>query len=279
MAVDLSDHVITVGRAQNETGTDDFYMARINGINGALMWDMRIDGADGIDDTAWDVEIAPDGNPVATGVVFNSDGTASTLTAKVSVSDGSVLWSRTIPGAVHAQGRMGWIGIDAAGDCIVANRIWESATSYDVTLVKFDGSTGATIWSTRYNGAASGSDDPRGMTLDAAGNAIVCGVSMADYMIVGFDGATGSVLWEASYDGPPGWYDSATQVEVGPGGEVVVSGFSDGTGSSWDMATVCLDGQTGTEQWVMRFNGADSMTDEAFAVAFGSDGDLFVGGY
>ncbi|MBD3335491.1 MAG: hypothetical protein GF355_08230, partial [Candidatus Eisenbacteria bacterium] len=100
-----------------------------------------------------------------------------------------------------------------------------------------------------------------------------------DYMILKFAEDTGELIWSAGYDGPPGWYDAATCIAEGPNGEVIVSGYSDGTGTSWDLATVAFDPILGKQLWVERFDAGDSQTDEAKDLAVSSQGDLYVVGY
>ena len=92
-------------------------------------------------------------------------------------------------------------------------------------------------------------------------------------------GVDGAEDWVATYAGPQGWYDVANCVALGDGGEVLVSGFSDGTGTSWDVATLGLDPETGATNWSVRWDGADHLTDEAEDVALAPDGTLYVSGY
>jgi hypothetical protein len=121
------------------------------------------------------------------------------------------------------------------------------------------------------------------MVLTTTGDLVVAGVQDTwwnyNFMTIRFSGATGAVLWQApAYNGPPGWYDVATAVCEGPGGLIITTGLSDGTGTSWDIATVGYDGATGQQQWVLRQDGPSSQSDEPRAVTAGG-GRVFVTGY
>jgi hypothetical protein len=230
------------------------------------------------DDIGWSIVVGPDNHPVATGISINADDTANFWTTKYDRVDGSIIWHHTIPGAVNNQTRAGWLAVLENGDVIMINRTWSPATNYDIVLHRYAAADGAIVWEEQYNGPAAGSDDPRHMIRDVAGNIIVVGVTNGDYMVVKFSQDTGDTLWTAAYDGPPGWYDVATCAVVGPNGEIIVSGYSNGTASGWDVTTLGFDPDSGEQSWFLRHDGS-GQTDEARAMAVSPFGDLYVTGY
>lgn len=257
---------------------DDILAMKLDSVDGEILWLQTLGGDDHLNDRAWDVAVDADGDAVLSGISQNADDSASWLTIKLDGEYGGEIWSRREDGALNNETRACWLGLDEAGNAIMATRNWVSGESFNAVLTKFAAADGATIWASEYNGPASGSDDPRSMILDSGANPILVGVSGGDYMTLRFDGASGDLVWSATYDGPPGWYDLANAAAVGPAGEIIVTGFSDGSGSSWDVATVAYDADSGDEQWVLRFDGVSSQTDEARALAVG-EGMLFVAGY
>ncbi len=258
---------------------DEFATVKLYHEDGAILWKSFDGGADFRDDRAWAVAVGPDDHPVVTGVSINADETASFLTIKYDKDSGDEIWRRRVNGAVNDQSRSGWIGCDAAGNVVMANRTWRPGVSYDVVLQKYAAADGDSIWGQQYDGPSHTADDLRAMILDPLGNPLVAGISAGDYMALKFDGASGDLIWRGSYDGPPGGYDLANCVAVGPAGNVLVSGFSTGDAVDWDVATVAFDPDSGTVEWSLRFDGDDQMTDEGRVLAIGPDGDVFVAGY
>jgi hypothetical protein len=99
-----------------------------------------------------------------------------------------------------------------------------------------------------------------------------------NFATVAYDAMTGTELWEATYDGTGG-IDRAVDVVVSSDGtQVFVTGYSDGGTLYADMATIAYDAQTGTQEWVARFDRNGS-ADFPVALAVAPDGAaLFVAG-
>ncbi len=253
---------------------------KLAGADGKILWLDFSGGADRLDDVAWSIAVGPDGHPVTTGVVQHADGGASFLTIKRDAADGSQLWERQSPGAVAASGRSGWVAVDAAGDVIMANRVWSAASSYDVFAQKYSGGEGEILWTRQYHSGGNRADDLRAMRLAADGAIVIAGRSHYDYLALKLRGTDGQVAWAATYDGPPGWYDEASCIAFGPAGEVIVSGFSDGgVASGWDIAIVGYDSDSGQRLWSTRYDGPDHGAEEAAALAVSPQRDLYVAGY
>jgi len=280
IAVDCSGNAFVTGRQYNLIEADDILTMKLAGGDGEVLWDVLTGGPQRLADRGWSIVVGSDGNPVVTGVFSTLSDPADYCTIKFDSTDGSVIWSRTVPGAVnHIDREAGWLGVCGNDDIIMANRTWESGTSYDVVLHRYAAADGDTLWKSRYNSGGTTSDDPSHMTLDGAGNPLVAGVTSGDYMALKFDAATGDLLWDQSYEGPAGGYDAAAFVIESPGGEVVVTGFSDGSGTSWDVATVGFHPVTGAFLWDERFDPGDGRADEGKALAVSNAGDLYVAGY
>ncbi len=249
------------------------------GGDGDLEWMKIFGGAAGGDDVAWSIVVGDDGDPVVTGMFANADGSANFYTRKLASSNGATVWERELPGAVNNITEAGWLAVMDNDDIVMCNRTWTSTTSYDVVLHRYAASNGATVWDIQHGSGGTNADDPRHMIRDADGNLLVAGVTSGDYMVLEFDHTDGEVIWSATYDGPPGWYDVANCVAIGPHGNVIATGFSDGTGTGWDLATLALDADTGDELWVRRYDAGDDQSDEGFAMAASTQGDLYVAGY
>src|SRR5207248_2857485 len=98
-----------------------------------------------------------------------------------------------------------------------------------------------------------------------------------DYATVGYSGA-GVPLWTNRYDGQPSGNDFANAVAVDASGNVFVTGFSAGSGSSYDYATIKYSG-LGVPLWTNRYNGPTRGDARASAVAVDASGNVVVTGY
>jgi len=278
MALDSAGNAFITGRAWVTDREDEFATFRIDNATGNIDWDETEGGIDHLDDRGLDIAVGPDDNPVAVGMLLNADSTADFMVVKYDGVTGGIEWANHDIEQVNDASGDGWVAVDDAGDVITCCKTWGGSTSYDLSLVKYDGTFGTVIWSEVYSNGTS-ADDPADMILDDAGNPIVVGVTAGDFMTVKFDGATGDFLWLSIYAGPQGWYDVATCVTVRADGEILVSGFSDGTGTSWDVATLGLEPGFGESNWSVRYDGDDSLTDEAKDIFMTDQGVLLVTGY
>lgn len=284
MAGDAAGDVYIAGRVSVAGQGVQMLAMKLDGGNGTIDWMEIRGGAAGADDIAWDVVVGPDGNPVFSGHTIEAGNVARCLTRKLAAATGAMVWEAVTTGALaDIVSRSAWLAVGQDGDILMAQRGYSTTNGYDILTARYDEADGHAVWSARYDGPTHGGDDPRAMVLTTTGDLVVAGVQDTwwnyNFMTIRFSGATGAVLWQApAYNGPPGWYDVATAVCEGPGGLIITTGLSDGTGTSWDIATVGYDGATGQQQWVLRQDGPSSQSDEPRAVTAGG-GRVFVTGY
>src|SRR3989442_193992 len=83
------------------------------------------------------------------------------------------------------------------------------------------------------------------------------------------------------YNGPGNSIDVARALGGSPDGATVfVTGYRWGSNSCDEYATVAYDASTGTQLWVMRYNGPGNRMDVARALGVSPDGaTVFVTGY
>jgi uncharacterized delta-60 repeat protein len=164
------------------------------------------------------------------------------------------------------------IARDLSGNLYVTGYSDSSVTGNDIVTMKFT-SGGTRLWASRYSGSAQGDDRPSKIIVDSSGNTYVCGYSQGsgsgyDYVTIKYN--TGGVQqWVARYDGQAGGNDYATAIARDGQGNIYVTGYSAGSGTGYDYATVKYS-PAGSEQQVFRHNGSGNGDD--FAVAIGIDG-------
>jgi DNA-binding beta-propeller fold protein YncE len=142
------------------------------------------------------------------------------------------------------------------------------------------------LWATRYDGPGNGWDEAFSEAVSPDRTRVfVTGISTGtnsgfDYSTVAYSAATGAQLWASRYNGPGNGDDYAQSVAVSPDGtRVFVTGYSMGTSSGSDYATVAYSAGTGAQLWVKRYNGLANSHDYAYSVAVSPDGTrVFVTG-
>jgi uncharacterized delta-60 repeat protein len=172
------------------------------------------------------------------------------------------------------------IALDANGNCVVTGLSYAADTMGDIVTIKYN-SMGDTVWVRRYNGPGDNWDHAYTMAVDAPGNVYVAGKSFTDsvdydYTVLKYN-AAGVLQWNAHYDGPAHSEDVAIAIAVDDNGNVYVSGYSLGSGTFYDYATIKYD-SAGAELWVRRFNGAGNTKDVAADLAIDKDGNVYVAG-
>src|SRR3972149_5627432 len=147
---------------------------------------------------------------------------------------------------------------------------------------------GTEEWIARYdappgNCLGCNYDYPIAIGVDGNGNGYVTGyvamnnsgyTTTVDYATVKYD-ASGNQVWVARYNGPGNKQDKPTALAVDGNGNVYVTGWSYGSFSDVDYATIKYD-TNGNQLWVARYNYY--YQDEAYALAVDAAGNVYVTG-
>jgi len=252
-------------------------------------WAARYQGPGSGTDSPTAIGIDAEGNTIVTGASRSGGfATEDYTTIKYSPS-GDTLWVRRLDGTGGGTDQANGLVVDSEGNIIVTGASWSSGSAYDYLTVKYS-PEGDTIWTRRYNGPRNGGDVAHAIVVDNAGNVYVTGESegsigthgiFEDYATVKYS-QDGDLLWTARYNGPAGDYDAAVALTVDASGFVYVTGASDGGSSGsgmpyLDYATIKYD-SLGFVQWLQRYNGPGSGSDEAAAIATDSLGRVYVTG-
>ncbi|MCP4544976.1 MAG: PQQ-binding-like beta-propeller repeat protein [bacterium] len=278
LVVAADDEIYIAGRGFNDPHGEDMIIIRLNGQTGDVVWDRFIGGNGELEDRAWSITLATDGNPVVTGVTSNSVSSADFLTVKLDADDGGTIWSVSKLGAYLDTIDYGWLIPCANGDVIMANNYWRSGQGYNIILERYAGADGSQVWTSEFDSPDSASDRIVQMIADETGNPVVVGVSDGDILTARFNAVNGDLFWTAVFDGPVGWYDSAKCVTLGRKGSIVTGGYVNGGDTSWDAIVIGYSLEDGTELWHHVYDGADSQSDEIRGLSY-ADGHLYPVGY
>jgi len=149
----------------------------------------------------------------------------------------------------------------------------ESAAGHvprDLFTVAHDAETGDELWTALFDTPASWEELPAGLAVTGdrvfvAGTGYWGAETRYDYTVVAYDAATGEELWVARYDGPAHLDDQANAIAV-EGDTVYLTGWSNGVGTSGDVATVAIEAATGEVRWVGRYDHPHHDVDRGAAV-------------
>lgn len=137
-------------------------------------------------------------------------------------------------------------------------------------------------WVVRFNGPGNADDTAYDMALDPYGNVYIAGssyddVSSYDYVTIKYD-SDGTELWVRYYNGPAGSWDEAYAIALDDSCNVYVTGWSYGTTTSCDYATIKYDSE-GNQLWVARYDGPDSDIDAGIDIEVDKGYSVYVTGY
>jgi len=138
-----------------------------------------------------------------------------------------------------------------------------------------------TAWVRRYNGPAYGGDVANAIAVDGSGNVYVTGRSEGsgtdyDYATIKYY-PDGDTAWVRRYNGPGDSSDYASDIAADGSGNIYVTGLSEGSGTSYDYATIKYYAN-GDTAWLRRYNGTGNLDDGALAIAADGSGNVYVTG-
>jgi hypothetical protein len=280
LAVDSSGNVYVTGRSYG-SGTDRDYATLKYDPAGNQLWVRRYNGPGNLDDWATALAVDGSGNVYVTGESVDSSGIFYDYATLKYDPVGNQLWVRRYDGPGNAWEYASAIAVDGSGNVYVTGASDGSGTYYDYATLKYD-PNGTQLWVRRYNGPGNLDDLAYALAVDSPGNVYVTGRSGGsgtsdDYATLKYDLA-GNQLWVRSYNGPGNLDDWAYAIAVDGSGNVYVTGWSYGSGTSDDYATLKYD-PAGNQLWEKRYDGPGNSTDMAWAIAVDSSGNVYVTGH
>ena len=279
VALDNSNNVIVTGGSAGSGGDSDYATIKYSSV-GLPLWTNRYNGPGNDLDVATAVAVDGSNNVVVTGYSTGSEGYFDFATIKYS-SAGLPLWTNRYHGPWEGFDSAKAVVVDGSNNVIVTGSSSSSSHFPDCVTIKYS-STGAPLWTNRYNGPGNESDSPYAVAVDGSNCVIVVGYSIssgtsADYATVKYS-SEGLPLWTNLYNGPGYATDIGTAVAVDGSNSVIVAGFSIGTGNSFDYATIKYS-SVGVPLWTNRYNGPTGGNDYAMALAVDGNNDVIVTGH
>ena len=144
-------------------------------------------------------------------------------------------------------------------------------------------SEGAERWVYSYNGPGNENDEAFSIVHGGDGNVYVAGKSndSSDVFTVISLTSSGNFRWIYKYDEDTllnSTGNEANSIIYGNDGNIYVAGKNSFRRTGADFTVVSLT-SGGTERWRYRYNGPDSLSDEALSLIYGEDGNIYSTGY
>jgi uncharacterized delta-60 repeat protein len=180
--------------------------------------------------------------------------------------NGNQVWVRTYDNGFYDEGVK--MLIDANQNVIITGvSSGSSFQSRDIITMMYDPS-GNMVWQHIWGAPLVNNynDTPVDISLDGTGNIYVCGYSYytntsnSDYILLKYD-QNGNFLWDQNYDSPFNNSEIAQDFVVDSAGNAYMTGYSIGSGTQWDYATVKFN-SNGQQIWAQR---QDSTTRNDYA--------------
>ena len=286
IAVDNQGNVYVTGYSSGSSSWSDYTTIKYN-TNGDTIWVRRYNGSFNSTDEASAIAVDNQGNVYVTGKSYGPGYWYDYVTIKYN-SSGDTSWVRRYTYAGNNNDEARAIAVDNNGNVYVTGQSMQPGAydGGDCATIKYN-SNGDTVWVRRYNGTASDWDEGKDIAVDNYGNVYVTGVtsvpgqyySLQNYLTIKYN-STGTQQWIQKYNQPDSTscYNIASAIALDASGNIYVTGLSGTENNGNDYATVKYT-PTGTQQWVVRYDGPGHSDDDATAMTIDLAGNVYVTGY
>lgn len=274
LVVDGNGDLIVTGlsRGGSSSSTEDYTTIKYSNA-GAALWTNRYNGPGNNEDRPSAIAVDNGNNVFVTGYSYSGSGNASADYATIKYSsDGMPLWTNRYNGVGNSSDLPMAIVVDSGGNVLLTG-----SSSGGYPTIKYS-NEGVLLWTNRYEGTVA-----YAIAVGGDGNVLVTGyvfggtVNSIDYLTMAYSN-DGTPLWTNRYNGPGDGEDYARAITVDANNNVFVTGYSAGSGSGSDYATIKYSGD-GVPLSTNRFNGIGNSTDQAVAITLDTSGNVFVTGY
>ena len=187
-------------------------------------------------------------------------------------------WVQRFNGPGNADDYATSMVVDGSGNVYITGASYAAGTGTNYATVKYN-SSGVQQWVSIYNGTGNDDDVAYAITIDGSGNVYVTGSSRGtyeDFATIKYN-SSGIQVWAQRYNGPGNSQDIARSIAVDASGNVYVTGFSIGSGTGTDVATIKYN-SSGAQQWVQRYNNSSNNFDAGYCLVLDGSVNIYVTG-
>lgn len=283
ITIDGSGNVYVCGYETASNYAYDFVTIKYNSA-GAQQWAQVYDGPGNFIDEARDIALDASGNVYVTGpsdTFYNAQPNADMVLLKYDNS-GALQWRRVYDSPGHGYEYSKLVDVDGNNNIVVIGYGFITGNGNDYYIMKYD-AAGNFLWFENYNYGANTFEEPHGMVIDSLNNIIITGQGITasssatnDYCTVKYNSA-GTFQWASRYNNVTNGEDRAYGIALDDSLCVYVTGFSKGTSTQYDIATVKYD-PAGNQVYVLRFDNVSANQDDAGNAVATHNGDIWVTG-
>ena len=272
MAIDSDDNIYVTGYSLGSGTEWDCLTLKYSPDSNQPVWVARYNGPDNDSDNGMGIAIDSDDNIYVTGNSYDDY-----LTIKYSADSNQPVWV-----ARYNNGGGLAIAIDSNDNIYVTGESYSSETSADCLTLKYSPDSNQPVWVARYNGPDNDLDEPYAIAVDSHNNIYVTGSSNSsqtseDYLTIKYSPDSNQAVWVARYNGPGNGVDGAAGITTDSNDNIYVTGFSYGSGTDIDYATIKYSPDSNQPAWVARYNGPGN-DDDPSAIGIDSNDNIYVTG-
>lgn len=219
-----------------------------------IMWESRFDNANGVDQSR-DIALDASGNIIVTGDSF--DGTSFNMVTIKYDANGDEIWSQEFDGAGNGLDQASKLVIDSNGDVLVTGYTYTgSGADYDIVTIKYNGATGAILWSQIFPGTAN-FDIGRYVSVDSFDNVIITGqlepgLGNNEMITIKYN-SSGVFQWSNTYSNGASSFDAGFVNVVDGADDIYMIGYSEGGADETDFL-IRKYNSAGAIQWTRRYD-------------------------
>jgi uncharacterized delta-60 repeat protein len=247
-------------------GTINYITVKYN-MYGEQIWVKTYNGTGNGEDKAIAIALDIYGNVYVGGTSYAGSNKQDYVIVKYD-NNGVQQWAARYDGVSHDADYLNAMTVDKLGNIHATGSSYKSGFAADYVTLKYN-SEGVLQWDARYNGPANTDDKAYSIAADVHGNCFVTGASKGsgsnyDYATLKYD-VSGNQVWLHRYNGTGNNIDEAHSLVLDPYGHVYITGFSKGSGTNYDYATIryTADGQP---MWIKRYNTQNNGNDMAWDI-------------
>ncbi|MBE2226885.1 MAG: SBBP repeat-containing protein [Ignavibacteria bacterium] len=276
--IDVTGYIYVTGTSTGSGNDYDGATIKYNAA-GVQQWVQRYSGPGNSTDSPSSIVVDGSGNVYIAGYSVGIGTSLDCLTLKYN-SAGVLQWEKRYNGPGNTADNINSLAVDDSGNVYIAGFIGGSGTGNDGVTIKYN-TSGVQQWMQTFNGPGNGNDNARSLALDADGNVYITGYSTgstlgADFTTIKYNSA-GVQQWLQTYNGPGNGDEDAYSLVLDAMGNIYITGYSAGSGTSLDCATVKYNSQ-GVQQWQQRYNGPGNGYDEARKITIDTSGNVYIAG-
>lgn len=244
MDMDASGNIYVTGYSYGGAG-NDFDVATIKYNNGGTqLWVLRYNGPGSRFDSGQDIEVSGSGDVFVCGYARAAVGITNYESLLLKINNSGVFqWARTYDGPGVDYDRANRLLIQSNGNVVITGRsVGTTSTAQDMLLINYNGTSGSTIWTRRYDGGDVQYDEGKDISDDNLGYIYVTGYSYNtgsnnNYITFKYD-SLGTMIWLVKNNGPANNSDQAYSMATDTFGNIYITGLSKGVGTNDDYNTI-----------------------------------------